>query len=98
MTFVATLEPDFRSALEQAVDVLRSLAEFELDADVQRCMRNLSENEEGCSVDQREEHRQLAEFWRKQTLRRRQAIQVLSRLHDAAPDLVGDLPVFSEER
>ncbi len=68
MDSVATLAPDFVSALEEAADVLRSVAEFELADGLLRRMRELGENKETCSPAEREEHRQLAEFWRRQTL------------------------------
>jgi hypothetical protein len=88
---VATLDPGFVSALEEAVDVLRSVAEYELENELQQRLRELGENKEACSLEDRQEHRQLAEFWRKQTLRKVRATNVLNRLRESAPELV-DLP------
>jgi len=82
---VATLDPKFVSALEQAVDLLRSVAECELQDDLQQRTRQLGENKEACSAEEREEHRQLSEFWRKQTLRKLQAVNVLQRLYKTEP-------------
>lgn len=55
-------------------------------------MRELGEKKDTCSSEERDEHRQLAEFWRSQTLRKVQALNVLKRLHETAPDLIGSLP------
>ena len=41
MTSVATLDPGFVSALGEAVDVLRSVAEYELEDELQQRMRAL---------------------------------------------------------
>ena len=91
MNSVATLDPNFVSALEEAVDVLRSVAEYELEDELQHRMRQLGEDKEACSTDERNEHRQLADFWRRQTLRKVRALNVLKRLRETAPDLVGSL-------
>ena len=71
------------------MEVFRSVAEFELDDELQHPMWSLGENKDTCSPDERDEHRQLAEFWRRQTLRKVRALNVLRRLHDIAPDRVG---------
>jgi hypothetical protein len=94
---LATLAPAFVSALEEAVDVLRSVAEFELEEGLLQRMRELGENKEACSPDQREEHGQLADFWRRQTLRKVRAINALKRLRQSAPELVGSLPDVPEQ-
>jgi hypothetical protein len=95
---VATLvDPGFVSALEEAVDVLRSVAEYEFDDAMQQRLRELGENKEACSPEERQEHRELAEFWRKQTLRKVRAINALNRLHESAPDLIGLLREVGEE-
>jgi hypothetical protein len=92
----ATLDPDFVSALEEAVSVLRSVAEYELEDELQQRLRQLGENKEACSADDRDEHRQLADFWRRQTLRKAQALNALHRLRETAPELVGSLPDVSD--
>ncbi|MBL7042992.1 MAG: hypothetical protein ISR77_30450 [Pirellulaceae bacterium] len=97
MTSVATLDPKFVSALKQAVDLLHSVAEYELEDDLQQRMRELGENKEACLIGEREEHRQLSEFWRKQTLRKLQAIEALERLRETVPDLVGGRSMLPEE-
>jgi hypothetical protein len=97
MNSVATLDPDFVSALGEAVNLLRSVAEYRLEDNLQCRMRELGENKEACSPEDREEHRELTEFWRKQTLRKLQAINVLKRLRETAPELVGSLPELPEE-
>ena len=96
MNSVATLDPNFVSALEEAVGVLRSVAEYELEDDLQHRLRQLSENKEVCSSKDRDEHRQLADFWRRQTLRKVQALNALHRLRETAPELVGSLPEMSD--
>lgn len=96
MTTVATLDPVLVSALGQAVDVLRSVAELELDDELQRRMRALGESKEACTADEREEHRRSADFWRRQTLRKVRALNVLGRLGKLAPELTGGLPEASE--
>jgi len=73
------------------VDVLRSVAELELDDELQRRMCALGENKETCTADERDEHRRLADFWRRQTLRKVRALNVLRRLGEFAPELTGDL-------
>jgi hypothetical protein len=78
------------------VDVLRSVAELELDNALQQRMRVLGENKEACTADQRDEHRQLADFWRQPTLRKVRALNVLRRLGELAPELTGGLPEASE--
>ena len=97
MNFVATLAPGFVSALEEAVDVLRSVAEFELEDGLLQRMRDFGENKEACSPEEREEHRQLADFWRRQTLRKVRAANVLRRLREIAPELIGSGPEAFEE-
>ena len=97
MDSVATLAPGFVSALEEAVDVLRSVAEFELADGLLQRMRELGENKETCSPAEREEHRQLAEFWRRQTLRKVRAFNALKRLRQTAPELVSSLPDVPEQ-
>ena len=97
MNSVATLAPGFVSALEEAVDVLHSVAEFELEDGLLQRMRELGENKETCSPEQREEHRQLADFWRRQTLRKVRAFNALKHLRQAAPELVGSLPDVPEQ-
>jgi hypothetical protein len=92
MNSTAALDPNFVAALDEAVDVLRSVAEYELEGEWQQRLRELGENKEACSPEQREEHRQLAEFWRKQTLRKVRAMNVLKRLRETAPELVAGLP------
>ena len=96
MTSVATLDPGLVSALGEAVDVLRSVAEWELDDELQRRTRALGENKEACTADERDEHRQLADFWRRQTLRKVRALNVLRRLGEIAPELTGGLPQASD--
>ena len=81
----------------EAVDVLRSVAELELDDELQRRMRALGENKDACTSDDRDEHRQLADFWRRQTLRKVRAANVLRRLRELAPELVGSGPEAFEE-
>ena len=97
VTSVATLDADFVSALGEAVDVLRSVAEYDLEDELQQRMRALGENKETCSPDERDEHRQLADFWRRQTLRKIRALNVLRRLHDIAPELIGSMPEALDE-
>ena len=97
MNSVATLDANFVSALEEAVSVLRSVAEYELEDDLQQRMRALGENKEACSPDERDEHRQLADYWRRQTLRKVRAINVLKRLRETAPEIIGRVPEASEE-
>jgi hypothetical protein len=97
VTSVATLDADFLSALGEAVDVLRSVAEYDLEHELQQRMRALGENKEACSPNEREEHRQLAEFWRRQTLRKVRAFNALKRLRQTAPELVGSLPNVPEQ-
>ncbi len=97
MTSVATLDPGLVSALGEAVDVLRSVAEYELEDELQQRMRALGENREACSPADREEHRQLADFWRRQTLRKVRAANVLRRLREIAPELIGSGPEAFEE-
>jgi len=94
---VATLAPGFVSALEEAVDVLRSVAEFELEDGLLQRMRDFGENKEACSPEEREEHRQLADFWRRQTLRKVRAVNALVRLRQTAPELVGCLSDVAEQ-
>jgi hypothetical protein len=60
-------------------------------------MRELGENKETCSPEQREEHRQLADFWRRQTLRKVRAFNALKHLRQTAPELVGSLPDVPEQ-
>ena len=96
MTTVAALDPGLVSALGEAVDVLRSVAEFELDDELQRRMRSLGENKEACTAEDRDEHRRLADFWRGQTLRKIRALNVLRQLGELAPELTGGLPAASE--
>lgn len=93
---VSVFHPDFVSAFEEAIDLLRSVAEYRLDDEVEDRMRELGENKDACSPEERDEHRQLAEFWRSQTLRKLRALSVLKRLRQVAPELVGDLPEPSE--
>jgi hypothetical protein len=81
MNSISVLDPDFVSAFEEVVDVLRSVAQYEFDDDLQDRMRELGENKDRCSPEEREGHRQLAEFWRSQTLRKLRALNVLKRLH-----------------
>lgn len=96
MNSVATLDPNFVSALEEAVGVLRSVAEYELEGELQHRLRQLGENRDACSPDDRDEHHQLADFWRRQTLRKVQALNALHRLNETAPELVGSLPEVSD--
>jgi len=72
--------------------VLRSVAEYELEDDLQQRLRQLGENKDDWPDDDRDEHRQLADFRRRQTLRRFQALNALHRLRETAPELVGNLP------
>ena len=60
-------------------------------------MRNLGQNKEACSADQRDEHRQLADFCARQTLHKVRTLNVLRRLGEIAPELVGSSPGPSEE-
>ncbi len=92
MSSVSVLHPNFVSAFEEAIELLKSVAEYKLDDELQHRMRELGETKDACSPEERDEHRQLAEFWRRQTLRKVQALNVLKRLHEAAPDLIGSLP------
>jgi len=78
------------------VDVLRSVAELELDDELRQRMRALGEAKEACTADERDEHRQLADFWRRETLRKVRALNVLRRLGELAPELTGDLPEPAE--
>lgn len=97
MNSVSVLHPDFVSAFEEAVDLLRSMAQYRLDDELQDRMRALGESKDACTPEEREEHHQLAEFWRTQTLRKLQALNVLQRLHQAAPELMGGASDPSEQ-
>jgi hypothetical protein len=85
------------SVLEEAVNVLRSVAEFRLEPDTEERMRALGEKKDDCSLVEREEHRQLADFWRRRALQKLQALNVLKRLRQVAPELVGDLRELADE-
>ena len=87
-----SLDPNLYSALEEAVGVLRNVAEYRLEPEVEERMHELGENKDACSRKEREEHRELADFWRRRTLQKLQALNVLKRLHQVAPELVGDFP------
>jgi hypothetical protein len=87
-----SLDQNLYSALEEAVSVLRGVAEYRFENDVEQRLLELGENKEACNSTEREEHRQLADFWRRRTLQKLQALNVLKRLHEVAPELVGELP------
>ena len=87
-----SLDPNLYSALEDAVGVLRNVAEYRLEPEVENRMHELGENKDACSRKDREEHRELTDFWRRRTLQKLQALNVLRRLHQLAPELVGDFP------
>jgi hypothetical protein len=87
-----SLDPNLYSALEDAVGVLRNVAEYRMEPEVDDRMHAIGENKEACSRKEREEHRELADFWRRRTLQKLQALNVLKRLHQVAPELVGDFP------
>ena len=97
MNSVATLDANFVSALEEAVNVLRSVAEYKLEDELHQRMRTLGDNKEACSPDERDEHRQLADYWRRQTLRKVRAINVLKRLRETEPEIIGCMPEASED-
>jgi hypothetical protein len=85
---VSTLDPKLVSALEDTVDVLRSVAEYRLPPEVVDRMRELGENKEACTPEEREEHRNLADVWLKRSLQKAQALRALKQLHDVLPELV----------
>jgi hypothetical protein len=87
-----SLDQNLYSALEEAVNVLRGVAEYRFEQEVEERMLGLGESKDACSSAEREEHRQLADFWRRRSLQKVQALNVLKRLRDAAPELVGELP------
>jgi hypothetical protein len=93
-----SLDHDLYSALEEAVNVLRNVADFRLEQDAENRMRGLGEQKADCSLAERDEHRQLADLWRRRTLQKLQAMNVLRRLHKVAPQLVGDLPDLSDDK
>lgn len=93
-----SLNHDLYSALEEAVNVLRNVAEFELEQDDEQRMRELGESKDDCSFVEREEHRQLADFWRRRALQKLKALNVLKRLQAVAPQLVGELPELTDDR
>ena len=93
-----SLSHDLYSALEDAVNVLRDVAEFELEPEVEDRMRELGEQKDACSSIERSEHRQLADFWRRRSLQKLQALSVLKRLHEVAPQLVDYLPEHADVR
>jgi hypothetical protein len=94
---ISVLNPSFVSAFEEAVDFLRSVAEYEFDEETQGQMRDLGENKSACSPEERTEHRQLAQLWRTQTLRKLQALNILKRLQQVSPELLGGAPDGSEQ-
>jgi hypothetical protein len=94
---VGSINQNLYSALEEAVSVLRGVAEFRLEDEVLDRMRELGENKEACSAEERAEHRQLADAWRRRTLQKLQAPNALRHLRSVAPDLVGDLPEVASE-
>ena len=87
-----SLDPNLYSALEEAVGVLRNVAEYRLEPEVEDRMHELGENKDRCSRKEREEHRELADFWRRCTLQKLKALNVLKHLHQVVPELVGDFP------
>jgi len=93
-----SLDRNLYSALEEAVGVLRNVAEYRLEEEVEQRMQELAERKDSCSSAEREEHRQFADFWRRRTLQKLQAMNVLKRLHEVAPQLVGDLPDLAVDR
>ena len=97
MSGVTALDENVVSALEEAISVLRGLAEPAMDDQSTRYMRDLGERRETCAADERDEHRHLAEFWRRRTLLRLRSLNALRRLHAAAPELVGELPQLDDE-
>jgi hypothetical protein len=97
MSALSTLDRDVYSALEEAIGVLRDVAEYRLEDEVQHRIHDLLAKKETCSPEEREEHRQLADLWRKRTLQKLQALNALKRLRDAVPELVGTLPESIDE-
>jgi hypothetical protein len=93
-----TLDENLYSALEEAVGVLRSVAEYQISSEAEEQMRSLGENKEACSAEERDIHRELADFWRRRTLQKLQALNSLKRLHQVAPQLVGALPDIPAEQ
>ena len=87
-TTTSTLNPLLQVALEAAAETLRRVAAYKLEPDVEQRMLELGGDKEACSPDDRHEYSVLAEFWRKRTLEKLQALNALKRLHEAVPELV----------
>jgi hypothetical protein len=92
MSALSTLDPDVYSAIEEAIGVLLDVAAYRLEGDAQQRMHELLAKKESCTPTERDEHRQLADLWRKRTLQKLKAINALKRLHETAPELIGSLP------
>ncbi len=59
---ISTLDPQLRSALESAVEVLRDIGDMELPAGLDLRMRKLGEQREACTDQERDEYAAWVEF------------------------------------
>lgn len=88
MATVAIGEPQLKQAIESCVVTLRRLAEYELEAGINKRLLELSENKEFLKKAEKEELQALVEFWQKRTIDKLEAMVALRLLGQVFPELV----------
>lgn len=82
-------EPRLEAALQRCVEALRRMAEYSLDDNVNRRMRQLGEHKEFLTEEEHAELMTLVDFTQKRTLEKLDAQLALDRLGEILPGLVG---------
>ena len=90
MASVCTTDPEFQSALSACTDTLQRLADYELDASLERRLRDLGDRKEFLNSQEHEELLALVAFAQKRTVEKLEARVALQRLRTAIPGLVAD--------
>ena len=90
MSAVTMTDPEFRSALDGCVHALRSLADYELEPELERRMTDLGERKEFLSVDEHDELKGLVAFARRRSIESLEAKLAIQRLRGVVPDLADE--------
>jgi hypothetical protein len=88
MSTVSTAEPKFRSALEACANALGRLADYELDPNLAKFVRDLSERKEFLDPSQHDELMALVAFSQQRAIEKLEARAALKRLRELFPDLI----------
>lgn len=87
MTSLLSADSETVSALREAIEALRLLADYKLPPKLERRMHELGENKEFLDSEQHAELMEFVEFAQARTLEKLKAMRALKRLRQTAPGL-----------